>query len=853
MIRLSLRSMLSRKLRTALTALAIFLGVAMISGTYVLTDQISNGFAQIYDQAYSKVDVALQRKAEFGSTAYGPVGYMPESTLAQVKAADGVKEAVGYVYGLGSVVIDGKAIATGGAPTIVYSFDPKFADFEPDVYVAGAPPTRPNQVGVIKQLADKQHLAVGSVIGLTTEQGTEQVTVSGIFTFADSKSLGGATVVHTTLADAQKWYEAPGQLSEIYASAEPGVTPDELAARIRAVVPADVQVKTGQQTAADTTGEINQAFGFIRSILLAFGGVAVLVGAFIIFNTFSITVAQRLREFAMIRTLGGSRRQVLWSVVGEALAMGLVASVAGLLGGVGLAKGLNAVFHAAGADIPTAGLALRGRTIAVSLAVGLGVTLVAALLPGWRATRVPPIAALREGAALPHTRFGRYSAYLAVAPAAGGVAALVAGLAGSGSVRTRILEMLLGVILIFLATSMVAKFLVPPLVGVIGWPLRRLARASGRLASENSVRNPSRTALTAAAMMIGLAVVVFVAVFAQSLRSSFVGAFEQSVAGEFVITSAGSSEQPLPGGTMGAVRAVWGVSDVSGIGVQRVQADGKEVGLYGVSPADIGGVWRFDWLKGGSDQLIGRLEDDNVLVEEQTALDHHLGPGSTIEILTQQGKTATLHVIGEYRDPVMMNGLTMSDIRFGELFEGTQSDPYFLLVGVSAGADRAQVQRGLETGLKAFPTVKVYTKGGYVKEVSLQVNQMLMIFYALLAMSVIISLFGIVNTLVLAVYERTREIGMLRAIGTSRRQVRRMVRYESVITAVIGAMLGIVLGAAFGYVVITDLGSVGFSFSLPVLQLVIFLIVAVVAGVVAAILPAARASRLNILEAIHYE
>jgi len=354
--------------------------------------------------------------------------------------------------------------------------------------------------------------------------------------------------------------------------------------------------------------------------------------------------------------------------------------------------------------------------------------------------------------------------------------------------------------------------------------------------------------------MIGLAVVAFVAVFAQSIRASFVDAFDQRVLGAYVVSdSRGQGPQPLPGGVYDTVRAVPGVDDASGIAFQQVQIDGaKQAPLFAIAPTAITSVLSFEWLRGGDDQLIVKLEGDNALVEEQTATANGIVPGSKVTVMTQQGKKRTLTIIGEYRDPVMLNGLTISDATFAELFEGSLRNPYYVLVDAGDGATE-QVTSALATALKPFPNTKAYTKQEYVDTVSKAINRTLMIIYALLALSVIISLFGIVNTLVLAVYERTREIGMLRAIGTSRRQVRRIVRYESVITSLIGAVLGIVLGTVFGYAVVADLSEQGISFAFPLAQLVAFLVLAGLAGVLAAIVPARRAARLNILDAVHYE
>ena len=546
MIRLSLRDLWSRKLRTVLTMLAIVLGVAMIAGTYVLTDQINNGFHTIFAKAAVGTDVTITRTSAFGENALVSHGTLPVSLLKQVEAVPGVAAATGQVEGSGAIVLNGKAVSTADGGTLVYSTEPP--RFSPSTYVAGGRPTQNGQVAVNTQFAADKHLQVGDTIGLSTEHGVQQVTIAGIFNFGDSTSIGGTILVATTLADAQRWYDLEGQYSAISVQAEPGVTSGTLAARLTKVLPTYADAKTAAQTVADETKAVSDLIGTVlNTILLAFAGVAVIVGAFIIFNAFSITVAQRIREFAMLRSLGATRRQVLLSVIGEAAVLGLVAALVGIGAGLGIAKGINALFHAIGADIPTSGIALAPRTIVVSLVVGIGVAVLAALAPALRATRVPPIAALREGATLPRSAVGRYSTIVAAVVAVLGALVLAAGMFTHATTTQRLPEMGLGAVLIFVAVAMVAKHVVRPLAAVIGWPAARLAGSAGRLARENASRNPARTATTAAALMIGLAVVVFVAVFAQGLKASYVTAIDHSVNASIVVS--GTNQPVLPRGS----------------------------------------------------------------------------------------------------------------------------------------------------------------------------------------------------------------------------------------------------------------------------------------------------------------
>jgi putative ABC transport system permease protein len=848
MIRLSLLDLWSRKLRSALTVLAIVLGVAMIAGTYVITDQIDNGFKNIFQKASVGTDVTITRKTAFGNSLFTGGDPLPASLLTQVKSVDGVDEAIGSVGGSGSVVIDGKAVNTNGAPSLVFSTSPP--RFSASTYIAGERPTRDGTVAVNTKLANDQHLHVGDTIGLATERGVQQVTLSGIFNFGDSTSIGGATLVTTTLADAQRWFDMEGRYSSISVAAAPGVTPDALAARLKAALPTYADVKTSAQSVADNSKAVSDAIGSVlRTILLAFGGVAVIVGAFIIFNAFSITVAQRIREFAMLRSLGATRRQVLASVVGEATVLGLVASLVGIGVGIGIAKGINALFHAVGADIPTSGIALAPRTIIVSLVVGVGIAVLSSLAPALRATRIPPVAALHEGATLPKSALARHSSVVAAVVAVLGVAALAAGMFVHGATSQRLVEMALGAILIFVAVAMVAKHVVRPLASVIGWPAAKLFGTTGTLARENTTRNPARTAATAAALMIGLAVVVFVAVFAQGFKDSFVNAVDRSLNAQLVASN--PNGLPIPLRALDTLRGVPGVSNAAGItsGMMKING-GATTGAEGVNPATFGPMWNFHWVKGGQSAL-GQLVGGNAIVEEQFANKHNLRLGSTFMGLSPTGDRQWFTVTGVYRDPTLMTGFTMAQTTFDQLFPTTQQDPLYIIATTDQPVD--QVLPAAEQALKTFPAAKVQSKTQYTDSLKKQVNQLLLMIYALLAVSVIISIFGIVNTLVLSVYERTREIGMLRAIGTSRRQMRRIVRYESVITSVIGGVLGTVLGVVFAYVVISRLASQGITFSVPWSQLVAFLVVAALVGIFAAVLPARRAARIDILEAIHYE
>ena len=848
MVRIAWRSLISHKLRTILTTLAILLGVAMISGTYVLTDQIDRGFKEIFTDAYKGTDVTITRESPFSGQLTGAAEGLPQDMVDQVRAVDGVAEAFGYVSGMGAVAVDGEVVETGGAPTLFYSYSP--TEIAPPQYVEGHPPERPGEVAVIQKLAQDKDLGPGSGITVVTDAGGQEVTVSGVFTFAAQSSLGGSLLIHTTLVDAQQWFDMEGRLSEIDVKAEAGVPAEDLAKRIRAELPANTDVKTGAEAAADQTKALSDAIGtFLRPVLLSFGGIAVLVGAFIIFNAFSMTVVQRRREFAMLRALGASRAQVLWSITGEAFFMGVLASVLGLFAGLGVAAGVNQVFQAAGFDIPRSGLVLQARTVVLALAVGIVVTVLSAVVPAMRATRVPPIAALQEGAELPPSRFSRFMPALAVVVAILGAALIATGMYGPGSTLVRLGTIAFGAVLVFVAVAIASRYFVGPLAAWLGWPLQKVSPVSGRLARDNSRRNPGRTALTAAALMIGLAVVVFVAVLAQGLKSSFIDSYDRTVRGDFVIGS--SNFMTIPSDTAARVQAVQGIEAAVSLDAQQVQAgNGSLQVVFGLDATAIRRVWSFDWIS-GDDEVLARLGTDGAIVEEQVADALGVERGGTIAVTTAEGRTAELKVLGVYRDPMMLTGITVGSAGYEALFPR----PQVLMVVAKAqpGADIASTKRAVETALESTPTAEVQTSEEYKESTVDLVNQLLTMVYGLLALSVIISLFGIVNTLILAVFERTREIGLVRAIGMSRGQVRATVRFESIITSIIGAIMGIVVGVLFAWVVTTRFAGQGITFSVPGVQLVVFLVLAVVVGVIAAILPARRAARIDILQAIHYE
>jgi putative ABC transport system permease protein len=855
MTKVALRGLLGRKLRTVLTAMAIVLGVAMISGTYVLTDTIKSAFGTVFTQVYKKTDAFISAKSAIGTNQNGnnelQLPSFSESLLAKVRALPGVEEAQGGIDDNARLVgPNGKVISTHGAPALAFSVHPHGDQrFNPLTLVSGAWPVGPSQVAIDAHTASKEHYKFGDEIGVIARGPVKTFRIAGITKIGGVSSLGGATMAIFDFPTAQLLFHKVGKLDSISVAAKPGTSSDELVREITPILPPTAQVRTGQAQAKQATKDTNGFLSIIQDFLLAFGGVALFVGSFVIANTLSITIAQRTRELATLRTLGATRRQVLRSVLLEATVIGVIASVSGLFLGLALAKGLNALFVSFGIDLPQGATVFATRTIVVSLAVGVVITLLAALRPAFRATRVPPISAVREGAVLPPSRFARLGIPAALLTIAGAVALMLVGLfAGGLSTTMRLLAIGIGAAAIFLGVAMLASTLVPPLAHVLGWPATRFGGAAGTLARGNAMRNPQRTASTASALMIGLALVTLVSVLAAGLKTTFENSVNSLFSADYALTST-DNFSPISVASANALTKVPGVTVVSGVRAGRGRAFGDQIGVTGVS-ADISKVITVKWQV-GSPAVPSELGHGGAFVSKSYAKKHHLAVGSTLAVETPAGRTMQLRVVGIFAPP--KGGSPYGDVTIStQRFDSEYSNPQnvFTFVDVTGGVTAANTKK-LTNALKPFPDAKIATESQFKKNQEQGINTLLNLLYVLLSLSIVISLFGIVNTLVLTVFERTRELGMLRAVGMTRRQVRRMIRHESIVTALIGAALGIPVGIVLALMVGRAIKYP--AFTIPVGTLIVFVVAAVIAGILAAIFPARRAARLNVLEALQYE
>jgi putative ABC transport system permease protein len=860
MLSLVLRGFMQRKLRVLLTGIAIALGVALMAGTYILTDTINKSFAGIFNVANRGHDVVITPRQSLGRNIRSQTSPVTDQVLAQVRAAPGVAEAAGSIFTPGAFLdIHGKRLTVGGAPAFIGSEVPR--RFESFTVAHGRFASSAGEVAIDEATANRNHLKLGERMVVAGSAPARPYTIVGILRFGGGESFGGAGAAILTLREAQRVLALPGHFDQIDVAAQPSVSANVLRERIRAVLPATLDVRTGAQQAAKDTSNLESNLSFIRTFLLVFAYVALVVGAFIIFNTFSITVAQRTREFGLLRTLGGSRRQILQSVIYEGLLLGVVGAVLGLLGGLALAPALNELFKAFGAELPHNGTVVETRTIVVSLVVGILVTLLAGLPPALRATRVPPLAAMREGVEIPPrpvpSRLGITNRILIPLSAA-----VLLGLAtGSAFVL---------VLLLIAAAVYVGKMLlrvrrggrarryrvVPALARGLG-VLVRWRGITGKLAQENSIRQPGRTLITAAALTVGLALVAFVAVLAAGTKATINQAVSRSFAGNLIIENSqeGNREQGIPALLAPSVRKVPGVANVTPIAftVGRPRGSSSNATITAIDPATFEHVYRVEWKSGSNATLLG-LGNEGVVLAKGYAESKHHKVGQTISVLTPTEKHVSLTVRGIASDNARLLGNLTITLSLARASFGQREDALDF-VSYAPGASNAQVQPAVNRLLAAnFPQARSRTAAQFKQDQSNQINTLLALIYVLLALSVIVSLFGIVNTLILSIYERTRELGMLRAIGTSRKQIRQMIRYESVITALIGGVFGLVIGVVGAILVTTlTLSGSGYVQSIPVGTLAILLVVAALAGLVAAQLPARRAARLDMLQALASE
>jgi len=845
--RVTLKNLAAHKRRLFSTFFAVLLGVAFLAGTLTLTNTIGRTFDNLFADVNKGVDAWVRQESEISTGQFTTRGRVDVELLGTVEDVDGVAAAEPQIQGYGQIVgADGEAIGDPGmgAPTFAGNWS-EVAELNPYHLVDGRAPRTDNEV-VIDRFASKEgKLHVGSKSTVITQGGPIPVTIVGIAKFGDADSTLGATFAGFTLEGAEKYVAEPGKVDAIAAVAEDGVSQEELRKRIQAALPDGVEVITGAALTKENQDDVGSFLIFFTIFFGIFAGIAVVVAVFSIYNTFSIIVAQRTREMALLRAIGAGRGQVLGSVMIEAFIVGVLASALGFVAGFGVAGFLKVVLAAFGVDIPAGGLVVKPSTVVWSFVVGIGVTLVAAIIPARKASKVPPIAALRD-VALERTKASVARIVIGAVLTVLGVASVLNavlskpdnGVAAAG----------IGALLTIIGTVVLGPAVARPVSRMLGAPLPRLRGITGSLARENASRNPRRTAGTASALMIGVAVVALFTVVAASIKASFAEALDRSFAGDLFVQSGsfgGGGFDPTMAARLNDLDEVAAASGVR-FGAMKVNGEAKDVQI--IDPVTFPEVFDADVKAGAFDDL----GEHEVAVSKHTADQHGWRVGTALPVEFANGKKDQFTIAALYERRELLG-----DYALGlPAWEPNATDHFdaFVIVKLADGVTIEQGKRAVQTVSDDYATAKVQDRDEFAESQASQVNQILALVLVMLALAIVISLLGIANTLSLSIFERRRELGLLRAVGTQRRQVRSIVRWESVLVALFGSVGGLMIGVFFGWALVTAASEQGFTaFALPVGWVVGLLVAGAGAGVLAAIFPARRAARLDVLLAIASE
>jgi putative ABC transport system permease protein len=842
------RALFARKVRLALSAFAIVLGVAFVAGSFIFTDAMGDAFDDIIEGSTSDVEITYRGAADFDSQQDSRVIAAPVvDRLRRLPEVEEVhpSDQLQSVYVIGR---SGKVVGGNGPPGLAFNYTGAHAvNGKPIIRLtSGAFPDAAGQVALDVDTARKAGYQVGDRVQLVTpgDPPTLRATVVGLVEFG-SGGLNGATLTLFDLRWMQQlFFDGRDVYSSISLDVAPGFTQTEAAAAAQRVLPAGVEARTGDALVKTNKASLDEILGFLNTFLLVFAAVSLVVGTYLIINTFSILVAQRSRELALLRALGASRRQVNVSVLAEATVVGLFGSTVGLGAGYLLARALQLLFGTVGFDLSRATFPVNLRTVVASYAVGVLVTLVAAYLPARRASRIPPVAALRDDVALPESSLRRRVLFGLVLILVG-IGGMFAGFrTGDGDRGLTLIG--LGMLSILVGVSLLSPWLGRPLTTVFEMVYRRAFGMVGVLAAQNSLRNPRRTAATASALMIGLTLVSLMSILGQSATASTDAAVKRSLTSQFVVSNLVGT--PFSTSIAKEIRKVDGVRNVAELRTATARIGRNRIFVAAIDPRDLGLALAVP-VKAGS---LLALRPGTVAISAPSAERQGYRVGETIPV-SFQGGTVRLKVVAltARSGALPANYLVTPDAL---VRGGLQPLDSLLYVTKSPSADTAAVRADVERIIKSLPTVTVKDPGEFAQEQRSQINLFLYFIYALLGLAVVIAVLGIINTLALSVIERTREVGLLRAVGLSRRQLRRMVRLESVIVAVLGAALGVVMGLAFGVALQRAIADQGIDvLSIPWLQLVLFVALAALAGVLAAVLPARRAARLDVLRAIGAE
>jgi putative ABC transport system permease protein len=848
MLRATVKGMLQRKLRLVLSGLAVVLGVMFVSGALILTDTLGRSFDRMFTGVYENVDVQVhgEPRVEVGELEGEEVlANLPADLVDTVAAVPGVAAVTGEVEADGARLIgaDGKVVPTSGPPRMGTNWTGEDGLVE---LRDGRGPTAPDEIAIDAALARNADVSVGDRVGVLTLEPKREFTVVGVFGFTEDRdTIGGVQFIAFTDEVAQQlMLGEPDVWTALDVTAADGVSPAQLRDNVAAALGDGYQVRTGEQLADEASAELKEGLSFFNYILLGFAGVALFVGIFLILNTFSIMVAQRTRELALTRAIGASRRQIIGSVLLEAIVIGLVASTLGLAAGIGVGAVLAALL-AGFVSLPVAALAVPVSAVVTALTVGTLITVVAAVLPALRAARVPPVAAMQE-AATPDRPLTRLSLAGALVAAAGGTV-LTLGLTGNAGGQ-ELWAVLGGVLICFVGVALLTPLVARPVVSVLG----RLFAWSvpGKLGRLNSGRNPRRTAITAAALMVGVALVTGVGVILTSAKESIGGLAENTMDAELVISGDQGGARPptFDPAVLDETSQLAGVATVSGSYLDLAAVDGENG--YVSATNDLSADRDIFGLTATAGSL-DPLDEDELVIDDRTATERGLAVGDRVEVQLSRGDPHTYQVAGVYEWSPIYFGFVLPEQAAADF---AIPQPIIGFVKLSDGAPVDQVRAAVAALLVDSPEVSVADQSVFIEEQTSQLDGVFTMIQALLGLAILIAVLGIINTLALSVLERTRELGLLRAVGLGRAATMRMITVEAVVISVFGALLGVVVGTGLGSAAVQALRDEGITqLALPWADMGMYLGLAAVVGVIAAVLPAIRAARTNVLTAIAYE
>ncbi|MFE3224585.1 ABC transporter permease [Nocardia sp. NPDC059228] len=834
MRKVALRNLAAHKVRLVLTVLSVVLGTAFISGSFIFTDTLSSTFDSIFAAQAKGVDVRVQPKEQ---QSLG----VPNDVVDKLSHLDGVKTVAPSVNGPVVLLKDGHAVQTGGAPSFGQSYLPPGQSVaEPDKFIDGVPPAQPGQVAINRGGAERAGLKVGDhTTVLVPSKGNIDVTVSGIYDI-DASNTGGFVALQFEDAQARQLFTDGLHVAYVDIAAQPGLKADDLRDRIKAALP-DYKVQDAQQVRDDFKAQLGNALKFINYFLLAFGSIALLVGTFIIYNTFSMLVAQRLRELALLRAVGASRGQISRSVVGESLIVGLIGSTLGLAAGVGLAFGLSGLLNAFKLGLPTGTMSLESRTVFVALGVGTVVTVLSAYAPARRAAKVPPVEAMRSESNSAGESL-RLRTIIGAVLAVAGAVLVVLGARGTGGSAATVVG--IGAAALIFAVLFASPALSRPVVTGLGVLVRPFGPV-GRMARNNAIRNPRRTAATAFALTLGLMLVSAIGMLGSSAKASVSDLVDKGVKADYILAGPPGGIIGVPLAATATVAQLPQVKDVVAFHGVALRVDGKQV--IGTAPeGPMAKVLNYT-VEQGTDQL----GDDDIMVSETYASDHDWKLGESVEISSMDYKKFKVTVAGIYKDTQLLQNMVTPMALYQKTVPVSYQSSFLVLVAAQPGADLPAMRKNLEKATEQYVIVQVLDRNDFKGAQGKQIDTLLAILYGLLALAVVIAILGIVNTLALSVVERRREIGMLRAVGMQRAQVRRSIYLESMLIAIFGAVVGVFLGLALGVGFLKTLADLGIAtIAVPWAQIVFMLLASGVVGVLAALWPAVRAARTPPLAAI---